>query len=422
MNLRCYFLFSLSLFVILLSTFCFLFSNIALASTSNGTIDSFYKYSWAERLGWLNFGTTGGNVHVTDTSLTGYIWSQNYGWINLSPNYGGGVNNNNEGTLSGYAWGQNIGWINFSGVTISSNGEFSGTASGTISGAVSFNCLNCKIKTDWRPLSVRQPAAPPPTPPVAPPASRGSPMPVLTQVAFTGKAYPLSKVTILKDGQAAVTTIAGLDANFNVVLGNLSSGNFLFSVFSEDSAGRRSPSFSFPITAVQGSVVTVSGIFLSPTIDTDKTEVKRGDNIAILGQSVPNGTITISINSEEEFSVKTTADKNGAYLYWFDTTPLEIGSHLAKSKAATEGLLSSFGSAVGFTVGTKSLLKGPVQCPSKGDINGDCRVNLVDFSIAAYWYKRPLNDAFKQIEKDKLNGDGKVDLIDFSIMAYYWTG
>jgi hypothetical protein len=58
----------------------------------------------------------------------------------------------------------------------------------------------------------------------------------------------------------------------------------------------------------------------------------------------------------------------------------------------------------------------------KADLNCDGRVNLVDFSIAAYWYKRPLNDAFKAIEKDRLNGDGKIDLIDFSIMAYYWTG
>jgi hypothetical protein len=49
-------------------------------------------------------------------------------------------------------------------------------------------------------------------------------------------------------------------------------------------------------------------------------------------------------------------------------------------------------------------------------------VNLVDFSIAAYWYKRPLSADFKVKEAAKLNGDGKIDLVDFSIMAYYWTG
>ncbi len=49
-------------------------------------------------------------------------------------------------------------------------------------------------------------------------------------------------------------------------------------------------------------------------------------------------------------------------------------------------------------------------------------MNLVDFSIAAYWYGRPLDASFFDVEKLKLNGDGAVDLRDFSIMAYFWTG
>ena len=63
----------------------------------------------------------------------------------------------------------------------------------------------------------------------------------------------------------------------------------------------------------------------------------------------------------------------------------------------------------------------PGSCPAKGDLNGDCRVDLVDFSILAYWYKIPLSDQFLETEKEKLSGDGKVNLEDFSIMAYYWT-
>jgi len=64
----------------------------------------------------------------------------------------------------------------------------------------------------------------------------------------------------------------------------------------------------------------------------------------------------------------------------------------------------------------------PVRGPEKADLNGDNKVNLVDFSIAAFWYKRTLSADFVTIEKSKLNGDGKVTLVDFSIMAYYWTG
>lgn len=130
---------------------------VAFASTTDGTIDSAYKYIWGENTGWINFGCSNCNVHVTDTGLTGYAWSENYGWINLDP-ANGGVENNNEGTLSGYAWGENLGWVDFSGVRINSSGVFSGTASSTISGQISFDCGQCQVKTDWRPASARSTA------------------------------------------------------------------------------------------------------------------------------------------------------------------------------------------------------------------------------------------------------------------------
>jgi len=147
-----------------------MFPLFVLASITDGTIDATYKYGWSENAGWVNFGCSNCNVHITDSRLTGYVWSENYGWINLNPATSG-VKNDGEGNLSGYAWGENLGWINFSGVIINSSGEFSGFASGDISGQISFNCTNCKVRTDWRPLSAR-PSAPlggqiilPPKPP-----------------------------------------------------------------------------------------------------------------------------------------------------------------------------------------------------------------------------------------------------------------
>jgi hypothetical protein len=244
-----------------------------------------------------------------------------------------------------------------------------------------------------------------------------------TQVTFKGMAYPLSPVTILKDGQKAVTTIAGPDAKFEVSLSGLSSGNYNFSVFGEDKQKRTSPPFTFSVYITYGATTVISGIFIAPTIDVDKSEVKRGDNIAILGQSVPNGEITIAVSSEEDFFAKIKSDAIGAYLYNFDTSDVEMGQHYTKSKAAVDGEISSFGKAISFLVGTKNVAAQPVaKCPSKADLNNDCRINLVDFSIAAYWYKRPLSEAFKLTEKERLNGDSKINLVDFSIMAYYWTG
>lgn len=139
-----------------------LLSNVVFASETDGTIDATDKYAWSENSGWINFGVTGGNVHVTDAGLIGLAWSENHGWINLSP-AGSGVVNDGEGTLSGSAWGENLGWIDFTGVTIDDSGYFHGYANGTISGQISFNCDNTgtcgasdfKTRTDWRPQSVR---------------------------------------------------------------------------------------------------------------------------------------------------------------------------------------------------------------------------------------------------------------------------
>jgi len=121
------------------------------ASSTDGTIDSSSKYAWGENIGWVNFGTSNGNVHVTDSALSGYALSETVGWINLD-----GVANDGEGNLSGYAWGENVGYIKFNptngGVTINLSGEFSGSALSENVGWIIFGG-DYKVKTDWRPQS-----------------------------------------------------------------------------------------------------------------------------------------------------------------------------------------------------------------------------------------------------------------------------
>lgn len=242
--------------------------------------------------------------------------------------------------------------------------------------------------------------------------------PVATSVIFSGRAYPKSAVTLLKDAQIAATTVAGADANFQITLSDLSGGNYIFSVYSEDTKGIRSSLLTFPVSVTFGATTRVSGIFIAPTIAVDKSEVKRGDNIAIFGQSVPNSEVIISVNSDEEFFNKIKADAGGAYLYNFDTSPLENGQHFTKSKVAFGGEISSFSKAIGFAVGVKTVLaEEPKKAPEKGDLNSDKKVNIVDFSITAYWYNRPSPPS-----SIDLNKDGKVNLVDFSILAFYWTG
>ena len=259
---------------------------------------------------------------------------------------------------------------------------------------------------------------------MSPPSGGGGgvipiPSPVAS-VIFSGRAYPKRAVTLLKDAQVAATTVSGLDANFQIDLSGLSPGSYIFSIYSEDGEGRRSSLFTFPISVAQGATTKVSGIFIAPTIEVDKSEVRKGDNVAIFGQSSPDAEITIEINSDQPFFGKVKTDENGAYLYNFDTSVLEMGQHFTKSKAVLNEEVSSYGQAVSFIVGTETIDKdtGADECSkTKTDLNCDGRINLVDFSVMAYWYDRS-----SPPDNVDLNGDHKIDLIDFSIMAYYWTG
>lgn len=263
------------------------------------------------------------------------------------------------------------------------------------------------------------------TPPPPPPGGGGPPiLPGVggdngtSSINFSGRAYPQSKVVILKNGSIYVTTIADPLASFSVSANKVSEGEQIFSVYGEDSQGRRSIPFTFPLKVGLDSTINIGGIFLSPTIDVDKNVVKQGENIAIFGQSVPDSNITISVNSPVEFFNNVKTDKEGVYLLNFDTAKLEIGSHSAKSKSAILTEVSPFGNTVAFKVGTESKKKDVKDCSNlRGDLNCDGKVNLVDFSIMAYWYKKSGVPV-----KIDLNSDSLVNLVDFSILAYNWTG
>jgi hypothetical protein len=269
------------------------------------------------------------------------------------------------------------------------------------------------------------------TPTAPPPSNNGGgggggggapPSAPATTVIFQGRAYPSSVVTILLDATVLTTTIAGKDARFQVSVSNLSAGMRLFSIYTEDPNFIRSSALTFPVSITSGVTTTIGGIFLAPSIGVDKEEVKQGDNIAIFGQTSPDANVNIMINSAQQIVKQQTADKDGVYLLNFDTSPLEIATHSAKAKAATAGEISSFGNPVSFRVGTANIPVKKSGCPQKADLNNDCKVNIVDFSIAAFWYKKNISPSFSIIEGLELNNDGKIDLIDFSILAFYWTG
>ncbi len=245
--------------------------------------------------------------------------------------------------------------------------------------------------------------------------------PVETTVIFRGKAQSRSYVTLLKDAQIVAVTQADPNANFEISLTGLSAGIYSFGLWADDTAGRRTSTYFFNISITEGVTTIISGIFLSPTIAIDQAEVRQGDILNILGQSAPSAQVSVFINSGEEIVKTTGADNDGAWLYKFDTTSVDLGDYSTRVRASKESEISDFSPTASFKVSKKSV-KSKKKCPAKGDLNNDCKVNLFDFSIAAYWWKKSLPKKIKKRVDRKLYRDGKINLRDFSVMAYYWTG
>jgi len=208
-----------------------------------------------------------------------------------------------------------------------------------------------------------------------------------------------------------VVTKADSLSDFKITLTTLTAGSYTFGIWAEDRDGNKSVTFSITVTITSGTTTTISGIFIPPTIKLSSTSVSRGGTLNIAGQTAPESDIDVYVYSEEEIVKKTKSNQIGAWAYALDTGVLAEGSHTTKAKSVLSGLISTFSQTLSFYVG-----EGGVQAIcGRGNLNGDGRVNLVDFSIMLYWWGKA-NDCADQ------NKNGVVDLADFSIMMYYWTG
>jgi len=235
------------------------------------------------------------------------------------------------------------------------------------------------------------------------------------QVVFSGFAYPLAEVVLLKDGHVAAVGRADNLGDFEIAIGHFSKGDYIFAIYARDNRGRNSQSLSLPV-AIGNDIIYIEDIFIPPTLDSDKLSVKKGQNIILTGQSYPNSEVFLFIEPVSFFAQINTGH-SGNYSFRIDTKDFDYGEYFAKSNSVFGDLVSQFSRFSKFEVGLETVPKLPEVCPPRGDYNGDCRVNIVDFSILMYWF----NSRGKSDRVDE-NKDGVVDIYDFSIMAYYWTG
>jgi hypothetical protein len=136
--------------------------------------------------------------------------------------------------------------------------------------------------------------------------------------------------------------------------------------------------------------------------------VRRGDTVTFFGQTLPASEVFVFINSPDEVVRSATASRSGIWRIPFNTEPLAFGDHAAQAKALFAGGQTPFSELKAFAV-----VAGAAGC-SLVDLNGDGKVDIIDFSILLFNWGIPKN------EKADFNSDGRVDIIDFSIMLFYW--
>jgi len=240
--------------------------------------------------------------------------------------------------------------------------------------------------------------------------------PQQTLVVINGFAYPNREVRMLVDGNVIGIVLADSKGNFHFQSGDTTPGVSSFSLWTDDSTGLKSTLLTLTFRVASLSITTIDNVYLSPTINVDKTQVNKGEIIKIFGESSPAVNISIHVNSAVERVATTTSGALGNWSMNFDTSPLDENFHTAKAMIrlnSPSGIIESdFSRSVSFYVGQNVPEKG--KC-GIADLNCDNSVNLVDFSILLYNWGT--SDATADINKD-----GTVGLADFSIMMYYWTG
>lgn len=243
-----------------------------------------------------------------------------------------------------------------------------------------------------------------------------------TSVRFSGEAYPKAIVSILEGGIEKSKVTADNSGYFSATFEEKYSNTTLYSLFAVDMSGERSLLLNYPVVVTEGYLTHLSGIRFPPTITTDKTEVKVGDYLEVRGSAFSKKILEVTIEGgslpQKGAGVKkvffTESKVDGTYKIVVPLGGLTKGEYIVYVKYSDDIRVSKL---VRFVIGEANIKRSELLINLPGDCNADSEVNLVDFSVLAYWYKR--DNPPKCVD---LNSDGRVDLVDFSILAFYWTG
>lgn len=235
-----------------------------------------------------------------------------------------------------------------------------------------------------------------------------------TAVGFSGYAYPNALVTLLKNGKTSATVTANSNGSFSITLEELYNNNVLYSLFAQDVQGNRSLLLNYPIVVQVGYFTQLSGIRFAPTIVTDKLEVRFGDYLTVTGYALPQKEIEVTIKGPSLQVFTLTSSSSGVYKIVLPLSGLPKGEYAVFVNYKYDARVSKL---VKFIIGETNIFYAESLSSIPGDCNADKIINLVDFSILAFWYGKKNPPICVDTNKD-----GIINLTDFSILAFYWTG
>lgn len=245
----------------------------------------------------------------------------------------------------------------------------------------------------------------------------------LANVTLSGFTTPNGDVRVLRDGVETARAQAGADGRFQAIAANLERGTYTFGAYVIDRQARKSSTFSSTLTVGQGTNNNFSNIILPPTIALSSDTVALGAPATVSGEGVPGSVIEVylrkdgtSIPLEPSFTTRasqgTPGQSDGLWTVEIPASALSQGTFEIRALAvSTQGSESARSAAAFLGVGEDP---NP-DFSLRSDINGDDKVNLVDFSILLTVWGRADDRA-------DMNLDGTVNLADFSILLFNWTG
>lgn len=236
----------------------------------------------------------------------------------------------------------------------------------------------------------------------------------LADFEFSGFAPAQSTVTILKDGVIASTAQADAEGFFSTALNRLERGVYTFGAYARDAGGRTTTSYTTTLMLEGGTDNSVSDIMLSPTLASLTSNPVLGEDLPLIGESVPGSVVRVIVSQKiasllSQVSATSASTTAGTWRETVPGTRIAKGSFVIQARGEMDDKVSHLSPPL--ILGAA----GTTSSPPSPDINGDGKVNLIDFSIM-------LSAWLSTDEKSDLNVDRIVNLADVSILLFNWTG